>query len=220
MPVGSNSEDVGNQGRFRKYASFHAENWYRYVNITRERDAKNGDVRLVIGYDKTSLWGIATFSDSTEEDSVLLEFQPVDETSVGRTYEWKHSGTAEVRSGPGAKEVEDLRRGDSEQGGQPYENQCLFVRTLNVTLGDKTWAKLAGEFGEIETNEGYTKSQTSPMSSQSSMGSTSTSSQASGSTSTPGDISGACAALSTLYISPIDQKTNFPHVSHLATALV
>ncbi|KDR67739.1 hypothetical protein GALMADRAFT_79635, partial [Galerina marginata CBS 339.88] len=65
MPVGSNSEDLREKRRIRAYISTHAEDWYKYANIIRGREAKNGDIRLVVGFDKTTTWGMATFSNST-----------------------------------------------------------------------------------------------------------------------------------------------------------
>ncbi|KAF8967320.1 hypothetical protein BDZ97DRAFT_1656614, partial [Flammula alnicola] len=56
MPLGSNSHDLGNVSRFREYMSANAEHWYVYANKVRGLEAKNGDIRLVIGCDKTSAW--------------------------------------------------------------------------------------------------------------------------------------------------------------------
>lgn len=56
---------------------------------------------------------------------------------------------AQVRAGPNAEEINELRNDDLSQEGITYESQCLFVRTLNVTLKDNIWSKLASEFGDI-----------------------------------------------------------------------
>jgi len=61
MPQGAHAEDLANVSQFRQYFS-NAESWYRYINNIRGRDAKNDDMRLVIGCDKTSSWGMATLS--------------------------------------------------------------------------------------------------------------------------------------------------------------
>ena len=61
MPKGAQAQDLANISIFRRYLSLNEENWYRYVNGVRGREAKNGDVRLVIGCDKASSWGVATF---------------------------------------------------------------------------------------------------------------------------------------------------------------
>ena len=95
MPVGAISEGVRNMAKFRKYASIQAEDWYRYINNIRGCEAKNGDVRLIIGHHKTSRWCIATFANSTaNENPFRLELNHVTRTNVGKIYEWNHSGTA------------------------------------------------------------------------------------------------------------------------------
>ncbi|KDR67718.1 hypothetical protein GALMADRAFT_231888 [Galerina marginata CBS 339.88] len=144
MPVGSKSEDLGNSIRLRKYVAANAESWYRYVNEVRGREARNGDVRLVMGYDKTTAWGMATFANTTAQES-RLKFKPMGETGVGRTYGWEYSGMAEGRTGPDPEELEELRMGEESELGSVYENQCLFIRTLNITLQAEIWDKLAAD---------------------------------------------------------------------------
>jgi hypothetical protein len=59
-------------------------------------------------------------------------------------YKWEHTGFAEARVGPDLQEIEDLRRDDSNAAmGGKYKNQCLFVRTLNITLSDDAFAKIS-----------------------------------------------------------------------------
>ena len=59
---------------------------------------------------------------------------------------------AEVRKGPDSREMERLR-GDTSLKETVYENQCLFVRTLNHKLSEKIWSGLLAEVGEVETVE-------------------------------------------------------------------
>ena len=82
MPQGARSQDLGNLARFREYAAANVANWYRFVNGPRGREAKNGDVRLVVGFDKTTSWGIATFANQTQQNSCRLKFGPSDRKSV------------------------------------------------------------------------------------------------------------------------------------------
>ena len=139
MPRGARSEDLGNLARFREYAAANVANWYRFVNGPRGREAKNGDVRLVVGFDKTTSWGIATFANQTQQNSCLLKFGPSEGDSA---YTWsEYSGIADVRAGPDADEIDELRI-DSDPPGVQFENQCLFVRTLNVTLADDVWTDI------------------------------------------------------------------------------
>ena len=138
MPRGARSEDLGNLARFREYAAANVAHWYRYVNGPRGREAKNGDVRLVVGFDKTTSWGIASFPNQTKQNSCILKFGPLE----GDSARWsEHSGVAEVKAGPGSDEIDELRI-DSDPPDVRFENQCLFVRTLNVTLSDDAWADI------------------------------------------------------------------------------
>ena len=144
------SEDLGNLARFREYAAANVVNWYRFVNGPRGREAKNGDVRLVVGFDKATSWGIATFANQTHQNSCRLKFGPSERLgdSAG-TYTWSEnseSGVADVRAGPDSDEIDELRI-DSDPPDIQFENQCLFVRTLNVTLADDTWADIHSSSG-------------------------------------------------------------------------
>ncbi|KAF5327180.1 hypothetical protein D9619_004392 [Psilocybe cf. subviscida] len=143
IPDGALSEDLGNLVRLRRYMSENVESWYRHANGPRGRELANGDLRLVIGCDKTTAWGMAAFANLSQGEDTRLRFKP-----VGATYGWElHSGTAEVRSGPDAREIRALSADDMERGGEPraYENQCIFVRTLNATLHNTAWLELMAE---------------------------------------------------------------------------
>jgi hypothetical protein len=156
MPQGAYSEKLGNVTMFKDYLTVHLKSWYKYVNGVRGREAKNGDVRLVIGCHKSATWGMATFSNLTEHNVCRLKFMAVGETSLGHTYGWEYSGAsgmAEVRAGPDPQEVEALQMsGESEQA-VVYQNQCLFVNTLNPTLDDNIWHKLSSESGLLSVQE-------------------------------------------------------------------
>jgi hypothetical protein len=144
MPQGAHAEDLANVSRFRQYLSVNAESWYRHVNNVRGREARNGDVRLVIGCDKASSWGMATFANSTAQD-FHLKFKPMNESSSSRTYGWEYSSMVEARAGPNHEETEELRGDDFGNSGA-YKNQSLFVRTLNATLRDHIWQGLGFDF--------------------------------------------------------------------------
>lgn len=140
MPFGSNTEDLDRfaMARIQGYTTVNAESWYIYArNIG--RDIKNGDLSLVVGHDKTTAWGMATFSTlkSAEKDPVRLTFKQVARNDIRRSYVWESSSSmVEVRTGPDAKEEEELQMGDAAEEGTDYENQCLFVRTLQINMRD------------------------------------------------------------------------------------
>jgi hypothetical protein len=68
----------------------------------------------------------------------------------------------EVRVGPDRREIEALRYHDD--GGQPLDttlyNQCLFVRTMNATLGNDDWVKLMHNLGKTTVEDPNTSSGT------------------------------------------------------------
>jgi hypothetical protein len=101
-----------------------------------------------------------------------LTFKPLDaqsSSSPSRGYTWEYSGTAEVRVGPDQEEIDELRREDPDDSAtrDKYLNQCLFVRTLNVTLNDDDWKSLSHEIGigyvpSSSTERGTGKASLSP----------------------------------------------------------
>jgi hypothetical protein len=148
MPKGSISKDLGNRMRIRRYTAVNAERWYRYAHNVHGREANNGDLRVVIGWDQSSSWGMAVFAKTTSQNAFRLKFKPNRGRGpdVGQLYDWEcESGVFEGRTGPHASELTALRAGDPEEADAIYENQCLFVRTLNVKLDDDVWQKLISE---------------------------------------------------------------------------
>ena len=84
MPRGAKSEDLGNSARFREYEAANVADWYRFVNGPLGREAMNGDVRLVVGFDKATSWGIATFANQTQQSVIFLQpKQILNEVSEG-----------------------------------------------------------------------------------------------------------------------------------------
>ena len=120
-----------------------AANWYRFLNGPCGREVKNGDIRLVVGSDKTTSWSITTFpaANQTQQNSCRFKFGPSEGDSAS-AYRWPdNSGVAEVRTGPDSNEIDELRI-DSDPPDVQFENQCLFVRALSVTLTDDIWADI------------------------------------------------------------------------------
>ena len=147
MPHGAYDEDLKNISRFRNYAWTHADSWYQYANGPRGREIGNGKLHLVTGCDKTTAWGIATYShlqSKRPEGSVtLLNFEAVSNERHGRqtlytTYAWDYKGTVVTKVGPEEDELMDL----GVQGSGPLRNQCTFIRSLTLTLGHDDWERL------------------------------------------------------------------------------
>jgi len=141
MPEGAISEDLENISRFRKYAAANARRWYEYINGPRGREAKNGDVRLVVGCDKTTSWGMAVLPSTNRR--CQLKFKPLDRqmSDSPSQYTWEYSGTAVVSIGPDKQTIDELKDEDTygPTTREKYLNQCLFVRTFNVTLNNNDW---------------------------------------------------------------------------------
>jgi hypothetical protein len=62
-------------------------------------------------------------------------------------YKWEYTGLGEARVGPGLQEIEDLNRNDTSDMAVEgrHWNQCLFIRTLNLTLSDDVFAAIDQE---------------------------------------------------------------------------
>ena len=147
MPQGAYHEDLKNIRRFREYTLIHAESWYQYANGPCGREIGNGELHLVTGCDKTTSWGIATYSHfqskRAEDDVSLLRFNPVGNERQGRysshtRYEWDYEGVAEAKSGPEEDELVNL----GINGSVPPRNQCTFIRSLTPAFGDEDWERL------------------------------------------------------------------------------
>jgi hypothetical protein len=137
------------------YVRENVEKWYKFVNGVRGREAKNGDIRLVIGCEKTTSWGMATLANVTQYKVSQLKFKATENSSVESArprYTWDYSGVAEVRVGPDIREINALRSNDDPFDATPpsneeFSNQCLFIRTLNAALNDEAWKELHGNLG-------------------------------------------------------------------------
>ena len=156
MPKGAIALDLENVPLFREYVTANVAKWYKFVNGERGREAKNGDIRVVIGCDKTTSWGMAAILNGTQQKACQLKFKILEEPRAklsGTPYTWEYSGMAEVRVGPDVKEINALRNGDgdpfdtSPPSEEEFSNQCLFVRTLNATLNEEAWKKLNDSLG-------------------------------------------------------------------------
>ena len=150
--------DLLSVGKLREYAAANAEEWYRFVNDNQRcaREARNGDLRLVMGCDKAKTWGMATFTRSSSETSFQLNFKPLGHTGqMPETYEWDCSGIAEGRTGPSLREVEASGRAGEPQN-TILTNQCLFIRTLNISLQSSIWERLeASLFSTVDTGNSW-----------------------------------------------------------------
>ena len=128
MPNGATTQNLLNTWGVRDTISSNAMDWYTYTRTIRGRYVKNGDIRVVVGVDKVSSWGIATSACNTDQTaSYVFKHDPT------HTYQWDCIGGS-GRVGPQNREIRDLIEEDNDVP----ENQCVFVRTINFTLSGKT----------------------------------------------------------------------------------
>ena len=146
MPQGAYHEDLKNIMTFREYVSIHAESWYVYAK-GRGRQVGNKELHVVTGCDKTTSWGVATYSylqSKPPGDNVsLLRFDPVGNERQGRHssytgYEWDYANVLEAKSGPEEEELMNL----AVNGSVPPRNQCTFIRSLTPAIGPDDWKRL------------------------------------------------------------------------------
>ena len=140
MPDGAISEDLRSYKLVEKYVADNAKSWYEYVESDDcGMQTENGDIRVVVGMDKVSSWGMATFENVDIEDPLRFEFKEDERReSQVRTYKWDR--TVAGRAGPPEEEIRDLLR---EPNTSPLRNQCVFVRALNVSVAGKVQDELA-----------------------------------------------------------------------------
>jgi hypothetical protein len=173
MPEGAISLDLENDAGFSSYLKANVRKWYESVSRAGRRDIRNGQIRLVIGCDKTTAWGIATVSGMSQQSTTKLRFKPLDTTNLSTAiYTWECSGMVTERVGPDRHEIDALR--NCVSGGHPeldttLRNQCLFVRTMTATLSNDEWANLNRNLGKTTVKDSYTSSGTTSEASQANM---------------------------------------------------
>jgi len=140
MPDGALTQNLLNLESVREYVAANASQWYKYAIRKRGRTIRNGDIRIVVGCDMASSWGIATLASGIEQ-TVRLEFRGSYYGAASRAFSWECIGTSgHGRVGPQEAELRDLRQ---ENDVIPLQNQCVFVRTMNLTLSGETWSDTA-----------------------------------------------------------------------------
>lgn len=131
MPDGASTEDLLNKRVIQNCIAKNAESWHEYATgPERGRIIQKGEILgVVVGWDKVRSWGIAT-STCTSGQSVSLNFK-FGESGTSQAYSWDCTGSANLRVGPRDEEIADLR----QRNGAAPQNQCVFVRMMNFTLG-------------------------------------------------------------------------------------
>ena len=112
--------------------------------LWRPKAPRNGDLHLVYGCDKATEWGMVSFDNPHRGKRLAeLRFRNLGEdwrAMVGTPYAWEHTDDAEGRVGPRDRETREL--GGSRD--QLLRNQTLFIQTINTTLREGDWQRIAG----------------------------------------------------------------------------
>ncbi|KIM38021.1 hypothetical protein M413DRAFT_448063 [Hebeloma cylindrosporum] len=134
IPEGVISRDVIDVSCFRKYVAENATGWYKFVNEVGGRHAINGDLRIVIGWDKCRSWSRVLSSLATVH---------IPDNTMGTAGSVSRHGMTGTRGGKGVLSDTPV---DSSEEGEIYQNQTLFLRTLNISVCDDIWSQLAESF--------------------------------------------------------------------------
>ena len=135
MPDGGLSEELQNLKLVDKYITANIKSWWQYVESDDCGVQTDNGLQVVVGTDKVPSWGMATFENV--EGPMHFEFKHDRISSQIQTYTWKRING---RAGPAEREIRDLLMGANAS---PVCNQCVFVRTLNVSVSSKVQVELA-----------------------------------------------------------------------------
>ena len=134
MPDGGFSEDLQNFKLLEKYIANNFKSWWEYVESEDCGVQMENGLQVVVGTDKVSSWGMATFQNAKLEEPMRFELR--DDGSQTQSYTWKG---IYGKSGPANEEIVDLLVAPNTQ----LRNQCVFVRALNVSIPCKVQEELA-----------------------------------------------------------------------------
>jgi hypothetical protein len=100
------------------------------------REVSHDSLYLITGCDKCESWGIASYSDESDDCDVCLTWTaaPVAEGHASYGYSWETYSPVTVRVGP-----DRFGRGLPEK-----KNQCVFVRGFKIAVREGPWAKIFG----------------------------------------------------------------------------
>jgi hypothetical protein len=139
LPCGITSEDLEDLGpALRQYVADNIFSWYVYLRKM-GHSLFNGDIRVVIGTDKTTGWcaSVSASPDGISKDDFRVTFT-TNNTHEGVSCTYQPSGSwYEVTGGPHEKYRAQIREpGDSSRD---FCCETLFLRTYNPMLSEAYW---------------------------------------------------------------------------------
>ncbi|ESK87053.1 tkl tkl-ccin protein kinase [Moniliophthora roreri MCA 2997] len=128
-PNGASRINCSHRAAFREYARRHASDWYQFVNGTLGREAENGSLYLVTGFDKSNAWETALFDSSCSSRSCSLIFN-----SGG-------VGDGRIRLSQSSIHQSSVRSRCSSDDSRG--NQALFIRGFRISVrqGPHAWLR-------------------------------------------------------------------------------
>ncbi|KAL0059197.1 hypothetical protein AAF712_014091 [Marasmius tenuissimus] len=118
---GADRTDASNKAIFLEYAFRNGESWYRFVNGELGREADNGELYLITGFDKTNSWENAVIYNRSSTNSFSLAFTTGGLGAEGR-----------LRLSKTTSEGASLSHRYSSD--ESLYNQSLFIRGFRISV--------------------------------------------------------------------------------------
>ncbi|KAF5311135.1 hypothetical protein D9619_008056 [Psilocybe cf. subviscida] len=138
--------ELSTEKKVREWVHAHAYEWYRHL-MSRPNSIVNGDLRVIIGYEKTTYWASATFTRSGAESNATgnfsLRLKVFDRPHRDSRCVWDHNGAIWPFTSVGAGERNTATV--LQEGEGLSRNQAIFVKAITVTLSDDEWERLESD---------------------------------------------------------------------------
>ncbi|KAJ7813211.1 hypothetical protein B0H14DRAFT_2377116, partial [Mycena olivaceomarginata] len=139
---GASRTDVRRKKKFKDYVLTHAPCWYAFVNDELERMVDNGDLYLVTGTDKSSLWSVAAIENHSEDCKISLKLKAAQVGSAGTSCVWEwETANSFTDSGPRPLPAD----------GERFENQTVFLRGFKVAVRASPLKKYAKAISIVDS---------------------------------------------------------------------
>ncbi|KAK1235315.1 hypothetical protein PQX77_001473 [Marasmius sp. AFHP31] len=129
---GADRTDASNKALFIEYAARHGISWYQFVNGTLGREADNGELYLITGFDKTNVWENAVVYNHSTTKSCQLAFTTGGLGAEGRL---KLSNSTSHESSLISRCSLD----------EDFQNQSLFIRGFRISVRQGIRAKFGSK---------------------------------------------------------------------------
>lgn len=141
MPDGASSTDYEGDRDYEYYAMQYGESWSRFIKENVRSSIADNYIYLVTGCDKSTTWGIATFSEGSSSNTaaVSLTATQMVNTSVSHTHSWSTHSSGFDKIGP------DLVTGVSLP-----QSQCLFLRGMRIKVRENAIGRLVNRKGTVK----------------------------------------------------------------------